>query len=302
MFSKAVVSRSILPWRRHSCLQKQQVRHLKLLHELFVSPPFPISQSQQALLDACQPKHLPTPVDIKLDLSHGPGGECERLTLSEAQTRLKPLCHLNLFIHQPPLPAPSSSGVHQSVGDKELYRMKDKTYQISPLILHKYLVPMSRIILHDPFCRTKRTPSGKQVKVLKFTRAGRGREVHFTIYSPPSFLHSCLVMAYECLLQGCRIEFHLHQKSNDVRVENTVDWALEHSLHLRPDVILKAMPEGTELLGLPATSKSHMGEELVWALELPEALSKVGVRTRGRIKKRAMWGHVQTKDKASAPE
>ena len=64
-------------------------------------------------------------------------------------------------------------------------------------------------------------------------------------------------MAYGGLVQGCRIEFHLHQKSNDVRLENTVDWALEHSLHLRPDVILMAMPEGTEPLGLPATSKSH---------------------------------------------
>ena len=84
-----------------------------------------------------------------------------------------------------------------------------------------------------------------------------------------------------------------------MRVENTVDWALEHSLHLRPDVILMAMPEGTEVLGLPATSKSHMGEELIWAFELPEALSKVGRRTPGHIKKRAMWGHVQTKNEAS---
>ena len=77
-------------------------------------------------------------------------------------------------------------------------------------------------------------------------------------------------------------------------MENTVNWALKHCLHLRPDVILRAMPEGTELLGLPATSKDHMGEELVWAFELPETLAEVGQRTPDHIKKRAMWGRRET--------
>ena len=291
MLSNAVVSRSILPCRSQKCLQKQQVRHLKLLHQLFVSPPFPISKKNQAHLDASQPKLLPTPVDIELDLSHGPSGEIERLTLSEAQTRLKPLHYLD----------PSSLKGYKSVQDKELYRRKDKTYQISLLGLRKQ--PSAHKVLPDNWShKGKQIPSGKQIEVQKFPRAGRGREVHYTIYTPPSHLLSSLAMAYGCLLEGCRIEFHLHQKSNDVRVQNTVDWALEHSLHLRPDVILKAMPEGTELLGLPATSKSHMGEELVWALELPKALSRVGCRTPDRIKKRAMWGHVQIMDEASTTE
>lgn len=109
-------------------------------------------------------------------------------------------------------------------------------------------------------------------------------------------------MAYGGLLQGCRIELHLHQKSSDVRVLNTVDSALQHSLHLRLNVILMAMPKGTELLGLPAISKSHMGEELIWAFELPEALSKVGRRTPGQIKNRAMWGHGRTTNEASGSE
>ena len=73
-------------------------------------------------------------------------------------------------------------------------------------------------------------------------------------------------------------------------MENTVDWAIENSLHLRPDTILRAMPEGTEMLGLPATSKSHMGEELVWVFELPRTLAKAGHTTPAYIKKRAMWG------------
>ena len=301
MLSKALSRNTLtLAWRRHNCLQKQQIRHLKLLHELFVLPPFPISAKNQAHLDASQPKHLPAPVDIELDLSHGPNVQPERLTLSETQARLKPLYHLTLSTHQLSLPSPSLNGVHQSLGDKKLYLRKDKTYRILPLNLPKDFVPN---ILPDKWPNQgKRSPSGKQVKFQNFPHAGRGRQVHFTIYTPPAHLYSSLVMAYGCLLQGCRIEFHLHQKSNDVRVENTVDWALEHNLHLRPDVILMAMPEGTEVLGLPATSKSHMGEELIWALELPEALSKAGRRTPGHIKKRAMWGHVQTTDEASASE
>lgn len=287
MLSKAV-SRNILVRRKYNCLPRQQTRHLKLLHELFVSKPFPISAENQAQLDACQPKRLPSPVDIQLDLSNDPNVQPERLTLSETQARLNPLSHLTLSTHL------------LNVGDKKLYLGKDKTYRILPLTLPKDFVP--KILPDNWQHQGKRRPSGKNVEVQKFPHAGRGRQVHFTIYTPPAHLYSTLVMAYGCLLQGCRIEFHLHQKSNDVRDENTVDWALEHSLHLRPDVILKAMPEGTELLGLPATSKSHMGEELVWALELPDALSKAGSRTPGHIKKRAMWGHVQTTDKASASE
>lgn len=73
-------------------------------------------------------------------------------------------------------------------------------------------------------------------------------------------------------------------------MENNLDWALENCLHLRPDVIMKAMPEGTDMLVLPAVSKSTDLEQLVWALELPEALTKVGARTPEQIKKRARWG------------
>ena len=299
MLSKAV-SRNTLAWRKYNCLPRQQTRHLRLLHELFVTKPFPISAENQAQLNACQPKRLPSPVDIQLDLSNGPNVQPERLTLSETQARLKPLSHLTLSTHLLSLSDPSLTVSHQSVGDKKLYLGKDKTYRILPLTLPKDFVPN---ILPDKWQHQgKRKPSGKNVKFQKFPHAGRGRQVHFTIYSPPAHLYLTLVMAYGCLLQGCRIEFHLHQKSNDVRVQNTVHWAMEHSLHLRPDVILKAMPEGTELLGLPATSKSRMGEELIWALELPEALSKAGSRTPDHIKKRAMWGHVQTTDKASAGE
>ena len=102
MLSKAVVLRNTtVAWRRHNCPQKQHVRHLKLLHELFVSPPFPISAKNQAHLDACQRKDLPAPVDIELDLSHGPNVQPEHLTLSETQARLKPLLHLTLSTDPP---------------------------------------------------------------------------------------------------------------------------------------------------------------------------------------------------------
>ena len=106
------------------------------------------------------------------------------------------------------------------------------------------------------------------------------------------------------------MEFHLHQKSKD-RHNRTVDWALAHCLHLRPDSILAAMPEGTTTLAEPGTSdmsfkkklpknidqaKSH----LMWVLEHEEALNRGHAGTPEHIKKLATWpGTTDSKDETS---
>ena len=272
-------------WARYPQLQWQSIRHLNLLRELFVPSPSPKSFRHESLLNACQLKHLPSPAGIKLRLKAGPDLPSERLTLSEAQACLKPLHHLNLSAHR-----------HVAT-DKKIFLRKNKTYEILPLTLPTDFVP--KILKNTPQRHVYDSSDGFPDEGH---HAGRGRQVHLTVYLPPKHLARSLKMAYTCLLQGCRVEFHLHRKSDDLRVQNTVDWVLKHSLHLRPDVILMAMPEGTEMLALPATIKSPMGEELVWALELPEALSKAGCRTPKHIKNRAQWGQVRTTNQASDGE
>ena len=277
----ALLRYNAVGWK-YRCLQSQQIRRLKLLHELFVQRPFPICAKNQALLDARQFKDLSSTTNIELNLYSPPMAQPERLTLSEIQDRLRPLHHLSLSTHR----VSPTGDLYRCPVDKKLYITNNKTYEILPLKLPKDFIPT--IIPDALLDRSKRTPSGRPVKRHQFIHAGRGVQIHLTPTSPPSHLGSILARAYRGLLQGCRIEFHLHQKSNDVRLKNTVDWVLEHSLHLRPDVILRAMPEGTEMLALPAVSKSDKLEELTWALELPETLKKAGHTTPSYIKKRAM--------------
>lgn len=268
---------------RCRCPQSQQSRRLNLLHELFVKPPFPISAKNQANLDACQPKDLSSPINITLNLVSATTAHPERLTLSETIDRLQPLHHLSLPSHH----VPHSDDLPSSAQSKKLYP-PNRTYQIKPLKVLEDFIPK---ILPDRWDdHGIRTRSGRLVKRRDFPHAGRGRQIHFTGTSPPSHLASLLARAYCALLQGCRLEFHLHQRTKDKQVENYLDRTLQCCLHLRPDVIMKAMPQGTELLVLPAVYKSRDLEELVWALELPEALAKAGVRTPGYIKKRARWG------------
>lgn len=264
------------------CPQSQQSRRLNLLHELFVKPPFPISAKNQADLNACQPKDLSSPTSIELNLVSAATTHPERLTLSELKDRLKPLHHLNLSTHH----VSPSDDLYVCAEYKKLY-LTNKTYHIKPLKIPKDFTPN---VLPDKSVDHSKRRRGKPTIRHHFPHAGRGRQIHLTITSPPPHLALLLARAYCFLLQGCRIEFHLHQKSKDKQVENNLDWALEHCLHLRPDVIMKAMPKGTEMLVLPAVSKSTALQELVWALELPEALSKAGARTPEHVKKKARWG------------
>lgn len=153
---------------------------------------------------------------------------------------------------------------------------------------------------------------GQEKSYKPFTRAGRGKEVHLTTSWTPEHLRDSLRLSYEFLLQGARMEFHLHQKSAKSRKkgDHTVDWALAHCLHLRPDSILAAMPEGTTMLAHPATTNmsfkkrpphnfSEATSQVMWAMEYQKALESVGARTPERIKKRGQWQGESVDYKAS---
>lgn len=138
-----------------------------------------------------------------------------------------------------------------------------------------------------------------------YKRRGRGKEIHLTTACTPSLLRHRLILAYKFLHEGSRLEVHLHElKGNKV---DSVDRALTHSLHLRPDTILAAMPPDTTMLALPATSDfSHRGKlpanaqrgmaEVMWAMENGEALRRANAPTPKKIKILGQWGHVRGED------
>ena len=156
--------------------------------------------------------------------------------------------------------------------------------------------------------RVRTFPEPVSIKVIKrpalssykpYTRAGRGKEVYLTTTCTPSYLLHVLSTSYKRILEGTRVEFHLRQNSKDSK-DQTVDWALANCMHLRPDSILAAMPEGTIMLAEPAVTDlsfkkkqpKNLQEQLnqvMWVLENPEALERAGERTPKEIKKRARW-------------
>ena len=147
----------------------------------------------------------------------------------------------------------------------------------------------------------KSRPGPKNAKVSKYyKRGGRGKEIHFVTAScTAGFLRNRLMSAYKFLLEGTRVEIHLHPKST--KETDTVDWALLHRLHLRPDSILKAMPEGTTMLAVPCCTDMSFKRrvpknvelsrsKLMWVMENLEALEHAGVsRTRNSIIRAARW-------------
>ncbi len=113
----------------------------------------------------------------------------------------------------------------------------------------------------------------------------------------PGNLRHRLIIAYGFLINGSRVEFHLHQKT--MGEVGSVDWALRHKAQLRPEAILKAMPRGTVCLVEPGCSdlewkgegegrKETRRMSLMWAVEnegavmgTPRRIKKGGKLLRG---------------------
>ncbi|KAL8794058.1 MAG: hypothetical protein Q9195_003358 [Heterodermia aff. obscurata] len=93
-------------------------------------------------------------------------------------------------------------------------------------------------------------------------RVGGAREIHIRTDCSSAYLRRVLSRAYQVLtfktLVLRRVEFH-------VRVEGdySIEWALENCPHLRPEIILAAMPEQTAVLAPPLADGRN---KLMWAL------------------------------------
>lgn len=139
----------------------------------------------------------------------------------------------------------------------------------------------------------------QKISFKPWKRAGRGKESHLTTTCSAQFLRHVLGNSCKYLLEGSRMEFHLHQERKDKK-QRTTDWALTHCLHLRPDSILAAMPEGTRIFAQPATtdlsfkrriSKNYemAVSQVMWAMENAGALARAHNGTSQLILDRAAW-------------
>ena len=203
--------------------------------------------------------------------------------------------------------------IYPSADDMSLALYDDESGQVATTTLTEALQrvrlqPYSFLAQEEPGIYriktyVKREP-GEPIRSAKIShkpwkRAGRGKESHLTTVCSPQFLRHILGNSCKYLLEGSRMEFHLHQEKNDKK-NRTTDWALTHCLHLRPDSILAAMPEGTRIFAQPATTnlsfKTRISKnyemalsQVMWAMENVGALARANNKTPQQILDRAAW-------------
>ncbi|KAG7002400.1 hypothetical protein G7Y79_00027g060920 [Physcia stellaris] len=202
----------------------------------------------------------PTPLLANLPVKKLSGVElsCTLTDISggtkESTVGLKELLPLIKPNHWPELKPPKATGGRIDISGVPLYR-----YRIKPL------------------GASDKIPSVRECK-----RAGRSKEIMLTTDLHPKSVKHFLRLAYALLLAGFRVEFHLRPKVNKLNL--TVDWALGNLPYLRPEVILRCMPEETQLIVPPvenvlrlksSESSGKRLQEIIWAFSRrPEDLAK----------------------------
>jgi len=211
---------------------------------------FTKNHSERTMLAKIEKVELPSASDASLNLFDTMGHDLGTMTLSQALQQLEPRFHLSR--------SESLSG----------------RYQIKSLSALKAVDPSSE--------RKKGSP--------QFKRAGKAKEFHLTTGSEPGFLKwAVLSKAYEFLLRGARVEIQLHDPKRNEFSMRTILSALESNLHLRPDAILAAMPEGTIMLAEPCKLAIPGHGSLMWAMEHTSSLEAAGTSTPEIFKQLGTW-------------
>lgn len=100
-------------------------------------------------------------------------------------------------------------------------------------------------------------------KPISFRMAGRGKEFHLnSTYSVPAY-KLALTSAFDHINDGCRVEMYL-QVGKSERKKMGFDFMMARNPHLRPETILKSMPEGTKMLYEPLFDTEC--QHLVWVM------------------------------------
>ena len=237
-------------------------RALHVLHTLFREPNVSCAQ----LLERVRPKKYPAADKVSLKLL-GKGKRTSTIVkLSEALARLEPFSYL----------VQTEAGTEKTPGKYQIQKFPDPGLNNNG---------------------RKIGPSSKNY----YKRNGRSKEVYINPDCSADLLRLKLKLSYHFLLEGSRVEWHLRPKSSLTEAE-TVDWALRHQLHLRPDAILAAMPPGTTMLAVPgmllpshprnpltkALSKVKTSE-VFWAMENGPELLRRNVHTPRQVRQLGTW-------------
>lgn len=191
---------------------------------------------------------LPLATCTSLNLFDGKGKDLGTMTLSQALKHIKPGSHLTRL--------GSMSG----------------RYEIKSLSVSEATAPLP----------------GSNTDPLKFKRAGRSKEFRLMPDSSAGFMKGMVLRkAYQFLLRGARIEIQLRDPKHKEFTLSAIRSILDENLHLRPDSILAAMPEGTTMLAEPCTLAITGHSSLMWAMEHPASLELARVSTPKYIKR---WG------------
>jgi hypothetical protein len=127
----------------------------------------------------------------------------------------------------------------------------------------------------------KLEPSPKVNLSFKRNRVVRGaKEHHFLPTTPAKHIAGRLGFCYTQLEQEIAVEMHIHGEKGR---GYPLSWTVKNCLHLRPEIILRAMPEGTVITVPPVAN----GDEMCWIMERgPQARDKS--KEFGRQKRRSL--------------
>jgi len=129
---------------------------------------------------------------------------------------------------------------------------------------------------------TKNPPS--QPKSLKRPKRNT-KEFHFSFTAPVAYFTIFMYTAWHTLQAGIPVEIHVHgdrarQRSRPGNADY-IEWYKEqinHNLHLRPDVILKAMPEASWIQLEPVSDRN----KVCWMIGPPEKEGNESAATKQR--------------------
>lgn len=206
-------------------------------------------------LAAVKKKPLPPAYKVSFHLLDIDGSDLGIVSLKDALLRIKP----GTYLTEVDLP----NGHPQ-------YQIKTLTTPSSPPSLS-----------HDP----KKKKRKFQIDVKKF---------HLTTQNSSAHLRYVLETSYEFLLKGERIEMRFQQKRHGPE-HMTIDWALEHRPNLRPDTILRAMPEGTQMIAHPCIAPDLVKKapksaaHIQWAMEYEPSSERLYGRAPNWMKKMGTW-------------
>ena len=124
-------------------------------------------------------------------------------------------------------------------------------------------------------------PMSARDKDLRRKFPTTSKKIHFSITVPASHFRYIMAQCYQLLLKGERVEVGLH-RARRTPDHMTFDWAIRHHPHLRPDTILKAMPEGTRMIAHPCRAPDllkakgpNAAAPLQWGMECEPSSQRI---------------------------